>query len=289
MEKMKQVNEDFSCEQVGLVNSESIGSDYREYIVNDDIKIHVATNLGFGNCSYFTLRLQYKGVDILPYSSAVNSYYTDMRDVLMCIKKYSPQSESWNLASDFIDSTVNLIKTDAEKFCEKFLKNEIDSMLAGLAKAVEDPGAFLNKFSTRTCEENDPGFITLRTYMNEKEREIFEAYPYEMPVVFMAEKIMNALMLLHNLQSLSAVYPQGYEAIQKIKELATAGVPKIDECISRIIYQLNQLRVAGASEENGIQVEDSEKLNEEFKTRLDFMDVLTDCIDMIENLCDKAN
>ena len=284
---MKQVNEDFSCEQVGLVNSESIGSDYREYIVNDDIKIYVATNLGFGNCSYFTLRLQYKGVDILPYSSAVNSYYADMRDVLMCIKKYSPQSESWNLASDFIDSTVNLIKTDADKFCEKFLKNEIDSMLAGLAMAVDNPEAFMNKFSTKNSEENDPGFTTIREYMNEKEKAKFEAYPYEMPVVFMAEKIINALMLLHNLQSLSVVYPQGQEAIQKIKELATVGVPKIDECISKIIYQLNQLRVAGASEENGIQVEDSEKVNEELKTRLDFMDVLTDCIDMVENLCDK--
>jgi hypothetical protein len=52
---------------------------------------------------------------------------------------------------------------------------------------------------------------------------------------------------------------------------------------------LNQLRVADVSDENGIQVEDREKLNEELKTRLDFMDVLTDCIDMIENLCDKEN
>ena len=117
---MKKVNEDFSCEQVGFVNSESIGSDYREYIVSDDIKIYVATNLGFGNCSYFTLRLQYKGIDILPYSRVVNSYNADMRDVLMFLKKYSPQSDSWNLASDFIESTANLVMTDGEKFCEKF-------------------------------------------------------------------------------------------------------------------------------------------------------------------------
>jgi hypothetical protein len=120
-----------------------------------------------------TLNLKNRWWNILPYSSVANNYYEDMRHGL------------------------------------KYLKSETDSLLAGLAEAVEKPEEFFTQFSVKSSEDNNPGFVTISAYMNEEEKSKFKAYPYEMTVVFMAEKI---------------------------------GLPKIKECVSNIICQLNQLR-----------------------------------------------
>lgn len=325
-----------------MYSKESIGWSCYEYKVNDDVEIYVNTNFGYGYSSYFTLGLKYKGIDILPYSIVVNYYYADMRDVLSYLRNYSTQTESWNLAFDFVEKTANLAATEPDKFCDKFLKNEINSMLAGLADVVKNPNAFLNKFSTMTNKDKDSGFITVRAYLNDDEKSKFKVYPHEMSVAFMAEKIMNALMLLHNLESVSTVYRPAQDAVMKLKEVATKGLPKIKECADKMIPQLNNLREAltkidteleritpdikvhedsitaivkernekGESvsfytieqeyknthkdysnlcDEKKKLVDERAKLNEELKTRLDFMDVLTDCIDMIENMCDKEN
>ena len=225
-----------------MYSRESIGWDGYEYKVNDDVIIYVNTNFGYGYSSYFTLGLKYKGIDILPYSIVVNYYYADMRDVLRYLRNYRTQSESWNLAFDFVEKTANLAATEPDKFCDKFLKNEINSMLAGLADVIANPEAFLNKFATKTSENNDSGFITVRAQMYEGEKSKFKVYPYEMSVAFMAEKIMNALMLLHNLESVSTVYLPAQNAVLKVKEIATKGLPKIKECADKMVPQLNKLR-----------------------------------------------
>ena len=68
------------------------------------------------------------------------------------------------------------------------------------------------------------------------------SYPYEMAVAFMAEKIMNALMLLNNLESISTVYSPVQDAVLKVKEISMKGIPKVKECADKIIPQLNKLR-----------------------------------------------
>ena len=281
MERIKQVYGDFLNVQKECDSKDSIGCSCKEFSITKDVKIYVSTNLEYGPSSYFTLVLRYKGVDILPYSSVANNYYADMRHVLMHTKNYTPQLESRNQALSFIQSITNLAQMDSENFCEKFIKNEIDSMLAGLAEVVDKPEEFLTRFSVKSCEDNNLGFVTVRAHMNDAEKLKFIDYPYEMSVVFMAEKIMNAIMLFHNLQSLSAVYPPAQDAINKIKKLAIVGLPKIKECVCNIICQLNQLR------ETWSLVEERERVNREIKNRLDFLDVLTDCIDMVEKMCDN--
>lgn len=323
-----------------MYSRESIGWDGYEYKVNDDVIIYVNTNFGYGYSSYFTLGLKYKGIDILPYSIVVNYYYADMRDVLRYLRNYRTQSESWNLAFDFVEKTANQAATEPDKFCDEFLKNEINSMLAGLADVVKNPDAFLNKFSTMTSEDNDSGFITVRAQMYEGEKSKFKVYPYEMSVAFMAEKIMNALMLLHNLKSVSTVYLPAQNAVLKVKEIATIGLPKVKECADKMVPQLNKLREELNRIDTGLErispnikihegvitsmveernkkgenvsfytveqeyrsthleysnlcdekkklVDERAKVNEELRTRLDFLDILNNCIDMVENLDDK--
>lgn len=323
-----------------MYSKESIGWRCYEYKVNEDVKIYVNTNFGYGYASYFTLGLMYKGIDILPYTSMINYYYADMRDILRWIRNYNTQSESWNLAFDFVEETANQAVTDPDKFCDKFLKNEINSMLAGLADVIANPEAFLNKFATMTSEDNDSGLITVRAHMYEDEKSKFKVYPYEMSVAFMAEKIMNALMFLHNLESVSTVYLPAQNAVLKVKEIATTGLPKVKECADEMIPQLNNLRevlnkidteleritpdikvhedsitaivekrnkkgesvsfytveqeyrsthleYSNLCVEKKKLVDERAKVNEELRTRLDFLDILNDCIDMVENLDDK--
>lgn len=320
-----------------MYSKESIGWCCYEYKVNDDVKIYVNTNFGYGYSSYFTLGLNYKGIDILPYSKVVNYYYADMRDILRFFRNYSTRSESWNLAFDEVERIANLAATNPRKFCEEYLKNEINSMLSGLVDVVKNPDAFLNKFSTMTSKDNDSGFITVRAQMNEGEKSKLKVYPYEMSVAFMAEKIMNALMLLHNLQSVSTVYLPAKDAVMKVKEISMDGLPKIKECADKMIPKLNRVREAmnridteldriipiiqkheeiistflEERNKNGENVslytieseyknthseysnlcnkkeklvEEREIANEELRTRLDFMDILTDCIDKVENI-----
>lgn len=323
-----------------MYSKESIGWCCYEYKVNEDVKIYVNTNFGYGYSSYFTLGLKYKGIDILPYSSVVNYYYADMRDILRYLRNYSTQSNSWNLAFDFVEKTANQAATEPDKFCEKFLKNEINAMLAGLGDVVANPDAFLNKFSTMTSEDNDSGLITVRANMNVDEKSKFKVYPYEMAVAFMAEKIMNALMLLNNLESVSKVYSPVQNAVLKVKEISLKGLPKIKECADKMIPKLNSLREAlnkiddrleritseiekheevitsmvednnnkgedvsfytveqeyknthkeysNLCEEKRKLVDERSKVNEELRTRLDFLDVLNDCIDMVEKISDN--
>ena len=323
-----------------MYSRESIGWDGYEYKVNDDVIIYVNTNFGYGYSSYFTLGLKYKGIDILPYSSVVNYYYADMRDIIRYLRNYSTQSNSWNLAFDFVEKTANQAAIEPDKFCEKFLKNEINSMLAGLGDVVANPNAFLNKFSTMTSKDNDSGFITIRAHMNVDEKSKFKVYPYEMAVAFMAEKIMNALMLLNNLESVSTVYSPVQDAVLKVKEISMKGLPKIKECADKMIPKMNSLREALNKIDAGLEritseiekheeiitsiveernnrgenlslytieqeyknthkeysnlceekrklVDERSNVNEELKTRLDFLDVLNDCIDMVEKISDN--
>ena len=323
-----------------MYSKESIGWNSYEYKVNEDVRIYVNTNFGYGYSSYFTLGLKYKGIDILPYSYVVNYFYADMRDIIRCTRNYDTSAGSWNLAFDFVEKTANQAATEPDKFCEKFLKNEINAMLAGLADVIANPDAFLNKFATMTSENNDSGFITVRAHMNVDEKSKFKVYRYEMAVAFMAEKIMNALMLLNNLESVSTVYSPVQDAVLKVKEISMKGLPKVKECADKMIPKLNNLREAlnkiGAGleritseiekheevitsmveernkkgesvsfysikqeyknthkeysnlcEEKKKLVDEQSKANEELRTRLDFLDVLNDCIDMVEKISDN--
>lgn len=323
-----------------MYSKESIGWNSYEYKVNEDVRIYVNTNFGYGYSSYFTLGLKYKGIDILPYSYVVNYFYADMRDIIRCTRNYDTSAGSWNLAFDFVEENANLAAKDPEKFCAKFLKNEINAMLAGLDHVVANPDAFLNKFSTMTSKDNDTSFITVRAQMNDGEKLKFKVYRFEMAVAFMAEKIMNALMLLNNLESVSTVYSPVQDAVLKVKEISMKGLPKVKECADKMIPKLNNLREAlnkiGAGleritseiekheevitsmveernkkgesvsfysieqeyknthkeysnlcEEKKKLVDEQSKANEELRTRLDFLDVLNDCIDMVEKISDN--
>ena len=209
------------------------------HTINDDVAISVSTNFGYGNSTYFHLSLKYKGVAILPYSFIVNYYYANMRDLWWYTRNYYAKSENWKNAFRFVEDVTNLAATDTDRFCNEFLKGEIDKMLTGLAEAVENPTGFLNSFTNKVNGDPSETYIGVRN-IYDYEISRYRTFPEDMGIVFMAEKIMNSRNFLGNLSSLAEVYPIAMSAVDKINEYGKIALPKIQaNCIknkSRVEY-----------------------------------------------------
>ena len=222
------------CKADSSIKMHSVEEDgWATYIhpINDDVSISVSTNFGYGNSTYFHLSLKYKGVAILPYSFIVNYYYANMRDLRWYTRNYYAKSENWNNAFKFVEEVTNLAATDTDRFCNEFLKGEIDKMLSGLAKAVENPTAFLNSFTTKVNGDPSETYIGVRN-IYEYEVSRYRTFPEDMATVFMAEKIINSHYFLSNLSSLAEVYPLAMSAVDKINEYGKVALPKIQaNCI----------------------------------------------------------
>lgn len=223
------------CKEDSSIKMHSIEEDgwntYR-HVVNDDVTISVSTNFGYGNSTYFHIGLNYKGIDILPYSFIVNYYYANMRDLCWYTRNYYAKSENWNTAFQFVEDVTNLVETSTDKFCTEFLKAEIDKMLTGLSKVVRTPDSFLDSFTTGINGDPSETYLGIRN-INSYEISRYRTYPEDMPIAFMAEKIMNSYDFLSNLTKLAEVYPIAMSAVNKIKGYGTEALPKIRENYSK--------------------------------------------------------
>lgn len=223
------------CTEDNSIKMHSVEEDgwcFYEHIINEDITISVSTNFGYGNSTYFFLNLKYKGISILPYSYIVTYYYANMRDICKCTRNYYARAENWNLAFRFVERAVNLAATDEEKFCNEFIKEEIDTMLKGLERVVRSPYTAVNKFVSSVVGDPRETYLGVRN-IDGLDISRYNAYPEDMPTAFMAEKIMNANYILSNLCSLSKVYPIAAEAREKVQELINEARPKILESYSK--------------------------------------------------------
>ena len=272
------------CKEDSSIKMHSIEEDgwntFRHFI-NDDVTISVSTNFGYGNSTYFHLGLNYKGIDILPYSFIVNYYYANMRDLCWYTRNYNAKSENWNTAFKFVEDVTNLAATDADKFCTEFLKAEIDKMLLGLSKVVRTPDSFLDSFTTNINGDPSETYLGIRN-INSHEISRYRTYPEDMPIAFLAEKIMNSYEFLSNLTKLAEVYPVAMSAVNKIMEYGTEALPKIKAnysknqrkieqcqlCIQNLEDKIKELEKKRAEEEK--QIEEMYQKVKDVKWRLNF-------------------
>ena len=205
---------------------ESCGWRTVTHTVNSDIEMSVDTNFGYGWSSYFYLCMKYKGIKILPYSFIVNYYFANMRDICRCTRNYPVYSYSWETALKFVEEATNLAAENPERFCNAFIKNEIQAMLSGLGDIIRNPQGFVNRFVTGVNHERG-SYIGVRNISCE-DKKIYSTFPEDMPIAYLAEKITNAYELLENLKELGEVYPLAIDAIDKIKSLSEDALPKLE-------------------------------------------------------------
>ena len=258
----KSINKCKSDSSIKMHSVEEDGWASYSHLINDDVTISVSTNFGYGNSSYFHLSLKYKGIAILPYSFIVDYYYANMRDLCWLTRNYYAKAENWNKAFRFVEEVTNLATSDTERFCNEFLKGEIDKMLSGLAEAVEKPTAFFNSFTTQANGDPSETYLGVRN-IYDYEISRYRTFPEDLSIVLMAEKIMNSRYFLGNLSSLAEVYPLAMSAVDKIKEYGKVALPKIQENCLKNKRRIEDCKRAIQALEDKIKILEYKKAEQE--------------------------
>lgn len=215
---------------VKMYSKENVGWNRFDHEVNDNIKVAVSTNFGYGSAAYFILAMKYKGIDILPYSYLVKYYNVGMADIIRCTRSYQPCRESWRASFDFISDFVNKSIADPEGFVESYLMNEVREMIQGLESIASNPTAFIERIGNRKA---DPYVINVQPMFN-ADRSRIQAYPEETPILFKVEKITGALDFLENLTEIAQEVQSIKPYIERLLELNMALYPEVQKAIFRI-------------------------------------------------------
>lgn len=221
-----------------MFSTETIGWTGYTYEINQDIKIEVNTNFGYGMSSYFFVKLKYKDIDILPYSMMVYYYKANMADIIRYTRMYDIVRESWNIALDFVVKTSNEAITDSSIFVQKWIINEINAMMSGLNRFADNP---IIAFNDIMISKELSNLISVRN-ISMSEKQLYTVYSDEMVIAKQAEKISGALELLNNLKSLSEIFPKIADNIQTIKELNARLLPSFEQKIVEIKKEIERRR-----------------------------------------------
>lgn len=222
-----QLNRDNS---VKMFSKENIGWSHFAHQVNDDIKVALKTNFGYGSSAYFLLAVQYKGLDILPYSYIVKYYKAGMADIVRCTRSYSPCRESWSASFDFLSDFVNKSIADPKNFVESYIMQEVVEMMQGLEAIALNPIGFMERIGNNKA---DPCVINVRPMFND-DRVHMQTYPDETPILFKVEKITGALGFLKSLTAIAKELKTVQPHIDRLLEINLSLYPEIQEAISKI-------------------------------------------------------
>lgn len=220
------------------------------YKVNDDITIYIKTNFGYGSASYFFCNLQYKDINILPYSWTVKYYYVKMTDFVRYTRRYSPERESWPEVFDFTVLTANMAKHEPEKFIKEWIVDEVEEMMRGMRIYMSSTDEALEKFLDL---EKKPSLLMLNEVteytlknvirnVNDTDIEEYKALPHEKVIAFKAEKITGSLLLLDNLRKLTEISPVIIPYITEIEQMNTKLQPEIENYMNNISTDIERLK-----------------------------------------------
>lgn len=215
---------------VKMFSKENVGWNDFIHQVNDDIKVAIKTNFGFGSAAHFILAIQYKGLDILPYSHIVRYYKAGMADIVRCTRSYLPCRESWSASFDFLSDFVNRSVADPENFVRTYIMNEVEEMMSGLEKIAVDPIGFLNRIANNKV---DPYIINVRQILRE-EKVKMSVYPEETEILFKVEKIMGALYFLNSLTEIAKEVKDIQKQIDRLLELNMALCPEVRQAADKV-------------------------------------------------------
>ena len=232
---------------IKMYSTDTIGWTDFDYPVSNDVHIRVRTNFGFGVTSYFQVVLSYKGIPILPYSLYVNYYYANSRDLTRYTRNYFPRRKNWRVAFEFVATTANMAESDPDGFVRGWMMREVEDMIDGLRKIVNDPHSVIDYWLNKMGSSGDESpYLHVRA-IDGKAKSYYECYPDEMVIDLKAKKMSGALDFIESLRSLEVICNEVGNAIATILELAVNIVPEISNAIesaSRDVDRFNELKAA---------------------------------------------
>ncbi len=220
----------YSDNSVKMFSIENLGWSHFTYQVNEDIKVALRTNFGYGSSAYFLLAVQYKGLNILPYSYIVKYYKAGMADIVRCTRSYIPRRESWLASFDFVSDFVNKSIADPTNFVESYIMREVVEMMQGLEAIALNPKEYMEYIGDNIA---DPCVITVRNMFG-KEKTRMQSYPEETPILFKVEKITGALDFLDSLCAIAKEVKTVQPYIDRLLEINITLYPEVQDAITKI-------------------------------------------------------
>ena len=130
------------------ISHRKLGWAYPSFNLTKNLDVQFLTNFGYGNKSYFCIKLRFKNIDIIPFSEWVR--YSDSRydELLSYSQDYHVKNSSWKGAMAYTRSAVNLCVEDESKFIEKYITSECEWLVNGLKDIVAERKA-MNDFDEK--------------------------------------------------------------------------------------------------------------------------------------------
>lgn len=216
---------------IRMYSRDIVGRKHFLYDINDDVKVDVYTNFGYGRASHFFLTIKYKDIVLIPYSDLVHFYYANMKSLIAQTRAYRCYRDSWAGLMDYLSKFVNNSRRDPENFVRNYVLNEIEEMMKGLRAILKNPSEILEHMQADNGENIR---LSVVRPFDRNEFVIFEAMPKELTTVFKIEKISGALHFVENLKSLKDICSEVDSVIEEIIELNKSVAPEVPAVLESI-------------------------------------------------------
>lgn len=224
---------------IRVYSRDIVGRKHFLYDINDDVKVDVYTNFGYGSASHFFLTIKYKDIVLIPYSDLVHFYYANMKSLIANTRAYTCCRDSWTGLMDYLSKFVNNSRRDPENFVRNYVLNEIEEMMKVLRAILKNPSEILEHMQVDNGENIR---LSVVRAFDRNEFVIFEAMPKELTTVFKIEKISGALHFVENLKSLKDICPEVDSVIEEIIELNKSIAPEIPTVLESIDNSIKPLQ-----------------------------------------------
>lgn len=188
-----------------------IGWTFPEYKFDKNLSFQFKTNFGFGNSSYFLLKMHYCDIPIIPYSQWVNYRYQDSHEILRYTQSYGVSYSQWYDALNYSSNAIHQYLSNEQQFINDFIINEIETMVSGIQRFL----------STDRFELTDWHGVTYPKLLSLH----YKGYKL---LEFRGEKITGSIDFI--------------EAISKLKAIRSVDeyIDKIDSCCKEVYGMLKQ-------------------------------------------------
>ncbi|MCC8037105.1 MAG: hypothetical protein LIP02_03080 [Bacteroidales bacterium] len=222
-----------------MYSTETIGWTSSLHPISQDMTFKVLSNFGFGNSSYMYLILTYKGITLVPYSEVVKYYGVNVRELMAYTRSYRPERKNWDSALSFVADVANKAMDDERKFAEEWIGNELEEMMNGLRRILEDPLSVLVPYMNSGLPQQP--LMSVRGMMGD-ERADYKVYNSEFLLAFKCEKLACALSLLQTIANQLPIFAQAERYISELKDLGQEQLPQLRESLESVKQEIERRR-----------------------------------------------
>ena len=236
-----------------IYSNDEMGWYRPNYTITENVLVSVRTNFCYGRSAYFHVNLNYKGINILPYTDIITYFWSNMMDNVRYTIDYYPSRSNWAEALSFVEEVSNLIKTNSERFEKEWIIDKVEKMMEGLKTINEDITKYYEKQkeakkkddeekNRARAENRETRQIVRYRFIDDLTVKRHKIYEHETLLTIQVDKLSAALSLLDDLTSIQNIYAPVLKHIETIIQYNEKLVPAIAQCRNGIQERLTLLK-----------------------------------------------